>query len=59
MYGVFLSSLTPESESASVTQKKPTRCSLITVQQLNYHDNTDQERFTVVGQYFTVRYENL
>ena len=58
MYGVFLSNLTPESESAKVTQQKPTRRSLLIVKQLNYHNATDQGRFLVVRRDYTVRYEN-
>ena len=45
MYGVFLLNLTSVSESSKVTQKKTTKYSLIRVQQLNYSNNTDQERF--------------
>ena len=55
---ILFFSFAPESESAKVAQQKPTRCSLLSVQQLNYRNNTDQERFSVVRRYFTVRYEN-
>ena len=33
-------------------------CSLLSVKQLNYHDNTDQGRFLVVRQDFTIHYKN-
>ena len=56
-YLVFVS-LTPESESAKITQQKPTRWSLLSVKQLNYHDDTNQGRFLVVRRDFTVRYKN-
>ena len=54
----FLSTLTPESESAKVTRQKPTRCSLLSVKQLNYHDNTDQGRLLIGRRDFTVLYKN-
>ena len=44
--------------STKVRHQKPTRCSLINVQQMDHHDDTDQERFLVVRQDFTVRYKN-
>ena len=55
---LFLSTLTPVSESAKVMQQKPTRCSLLSVKQLNYHDDADQGRFLVVRRDFTVLYKN-
>ena len=54
----LLSALTPESESAKVTRLKRTRCSLMSVKQLNYHDDTDQGRFLVGRRTFTVLYKN-
>ena len=54
----FISTLTPVSESANVTQQKTTRCSLISAKQLNYHDNTDHGRFLVVWRDFTECYKN-
>ena len=54
----FSSSLTPESESAKVTHQKPTRCSLLSVKQMKYHDDTDQGQLLVVRRDFTVRYKN-
>ena len=54
----FLSTLNPVSQSSTVTQQKTTRCSLLSVKQLNYHDNTEQGQFLVVRRYFTVLYKN-
>ena len=55
---ILFFSLNPESESAKVTQRKPTRCSLLSVKHPKYHDDTDQGRFLVVRQDFIVRYKN-
>ena len=55
---LFLSNLTPVSESAKVKYQKTTRCSLLNVEQLNYHNDTDQGRFLVVRRDFTVIYKN-
>ena len=54
----FLSTLTPESESAKVTRQKPTRCSLLSAKQLKYHDYTDKGRFLFGRRRFTVIYKN-
>ena len=40
------------------TRQKPTRCSLLSVKQLNYHDDTDQGRFLVGRRNFTILYKN-
>ena len=55
---ILFFSLTPESESAKVSKQKPTRWSLLRVQQLNYHDDTDQGLFLVVSRDFIVLYKN-
>ena len=54
----FLLTLTPESESAKVTQLKCKRISLLSVKQMNYHDYTEQGWLLVGRQTFNVLYKN-
>ena len=44
--------------STTVKLQKPTRCSLLSVKQLNHCNDIDQEQFSVVRRDFTVLYEN-